>query len=761
MTQKFDERDDPFPNLDLGASLVGGYRVLQRRFRLIALCMMIGAALAVAYALLADPRYTASASIIIDPRIDGSPNGPDTPSLIMTVDALIVDSEVKVLRSREVTGRAAAAMGLYESAELREPGIVSRMTTRLRQLLGSSGSINPETSDQIRREQIRRGFVEALKIQRSEDTFVIDVFYTSKDREFAAEAVNAVVRAYLSASFDRRNSDLDRLNAWLGDRLTGLEAELVAAESEIARFRKNNQLFELRDGRLTSELELTSATETLINTRNAIVALGVKIEQLTQQIELGDVRSVSLAPEDRTVALTAFEARYTELLQDEMTSALSRGADSTVVRELRVYQDQTRGLIMEELRQIRSRMLAQRETLQRRVSEIESAIETLRADANADAENMIDLRRIERQAEAKRRLYEQFLASFNTSSAMSSFDGSPARVIAWAVPPDRKSEPKSTMLVVVSTFGALVLGVSAAFLRETLDHSVRTPDDLRSATGLNFLGAVPLIRNEMQRMRELGMQPTTSRQSGSWQKLGRKQMILRFAADNPRSIMAETLRSLQIQLEWRKQATDAAPQPAKAPDQRGKVVGFVSTVSGEGKTTLATNMATLLAQNSARTILVDLDLLKTDLSRQISAIVPATNTLSNLVMDGSASAFQPLPELEGLTVVVNDGSVDLNPAVGEDANELAEMLERLRDEYEWIIVDLPPLLGVAETVVLATLCDRVAFVAQWGVTQKSELKIAVRHLQNLGDRVVGTIFSKIEINSYLKYNADFVKGIYY
>lgn len=753
------EQDQALPAVDLGEAIGAFVNVWQRRWKFIMSFVVMGVLMAATYAVFAETKYTAWASIIIDPRADKSPDGPETAPLVMTADALIVDSEVKVLKSRDVTTRAVESLNLVETTEAEGDGLLTTAADWVRNALGQGAQqtvpLDSELYNQILTEDVRREFVKHLEIERSGETYVIDVSYTAPDPVAAANNVNAVVEAYLDASSDRRSADFGRLNEWLGTRLSQLEDEVRKSETAIADYRRANQIYELNDGLLPSEVELSAATQTLIDMRNGIVALSVKIEKLTAQIEAGQADAVSLSPEDRTIALEAFEARYTELLQAEISTIQQRGENSRVVDELRISQEQVRGLILGELRKIRERLITRYETLERRIVETKGVVDELRIAANKDAEALIELRRLERQSESKQRIFEELLASYNNSAELRSFEGSPARVIAWAVPPNEKSAPRSKLLVVLGGFGAFVVGLSLAFMRDSMDGSLRRSEDLSEMTGFRFLGVVPTVRSEKRRMRSMGLKSSTT----SAPQLPADLKDLRFAADYPKSIMADTLHALQIQLDWASSVDPVTRQ--RKTDRRGVVAGFVSSVTGEGKTTVATNFATLLAQQSSRVALLDLDLRKNELSRKVGPMLPNENSLGSLILDQDVSRLSVSLEFEGLTIVKNDGGDSLSLAISDDADELGQLLDMLRDHFDYVIVDAPPIQGLADSTVLGRLCDKLVFVVHWGITQPTELQLALKQLRGLGDRIVGTIFSRAELDSYLKYNRETVKGIYY
>ena len=750
------DRDQLMPTVNLGDALRSAFSALRRNWFILLQFLIVFVVLGSIYALRATPVYTARASLLIDPRIAQSPEGIELSPALLQSDGLTVDSEVRVLSSREVTNRAARVLGLFDNPpEPYVPGLKDQVVDQLRNFL-SSGPANPTNLDPDERtardeEAVRRNFVRGYEISRSGSSYVIDVSYTSPDLQFAPKAVNTLIREYLALTRESQATRSQSMTDWLSGRIDELARSVREAENAIAEFRRENDLLQISDQKLPNEVELAAATEALIQYRGDLLSVEVQIKQLREQVAVGDIDSINLPDDQLTLALREFEARYTDLVQNEQEVLLSHGASSPLAANIRQQKGQIRDLIIAEYQQILERMEASYEALQRRVSATEDLLAELRERAAEDARKSIVLRGLEREAEAKRQLYERLLEEFNATSQLPSFEGDAARVIAWAVVPDRKSAPNSKLIVVLSVFAALVLGSSVVFLREALDNSFRRPDDLRTRLDLGYLGLVPTFRSD----RTTG---GAKARNGKSKDLPRKARRLRFSVDNPRSVTAETLRAVQIQLAWRDRNGEG--RKGVPVSGKGRVVGFTSSLKGEGKTTTAANFAALLASQGEKVVLVDLDLASCGLSRHLAQLLPAENQLSE-ALAGHALEAKPHDMFEGLTVIANSGEETVHASNPRDAARLGDMLRKLGEKFDYVVVDLPPMQGLAEARALADLCDHLVLLLRWGSTSEAEARVAVGHLRKLKDRVAGVVYTRAPMRKFLSYNRHALKTYYY
>lgn len=367
------DRDTFLPSIGMGELMRDTGIKLLRNWRILALCLTVAVLGSVYYVLTATPLYTANGSLLIDPRVGQVLDNRQQPSpAIGSLDALTVDSELRVLTSREVTGRAVQALGLGQSARGEDETLAGpTLRERLTALFGLDpapppGAGLPDAQKAARADEaLRRVFVRQLDARRAGDSYVIDISYTSPDLAFAAEAVNTLMREYLSASSEQQVAQIGRTRDWLSERIAALEVSLREAETAVAEFRGENELVALQGELLPSEVALNAAIEDLISLRRDALILEVQVQQLQEQIEAGNIDAIQIAGEERSSALEEFQARYAELLREEQELLISWTDEAPVVQAVRRQQEQIRSLILGEYRQFRDRLATRAEALAR------------------------------------------------------------------------------------------------------------------------------------------------------------------------------------------------------------------------------------------------------------------------------------------------------------------------------------------------------------------------------------------------------------
>lgn len=744
------DRDVFLPSINLGEVLRGIGQKLRRRWPWLAGSVALCIALAVTYVVTATPVYTANGSILIDPRVGSSPdNRADMmPGLLMS-DALTVDSELRVLVSREVTARAVRALKLGETG----PVPVSRrkaFTTWIG--LAPTGEENANLSaavlDERHKEAVRRSFVRGLKVERAGDSFVLDISYTAPSVAYSALAVNTLMQEYLRLSSEQQITRAEQTRQWLSDRITELGLGVEAAETAVATYRQTNQLLVPEGALLPTEIALNAAIAEQVRLRTLLVSMDVQVRQLTSQIAAGEIDTIQIAAEERTNALNDFQTRYTELRQQERELLLMWDETAPQVKDQRARIFQARDLILNEFGQIADRLGARSLHLRQQIAATDTVIAELQDQYGRDTSKTVQLRSLEREANAKRVLYEQLLEQYNSTSQLLTFDATSGRVIAWAVAPDTKSAPKSTQIVILAAFAGIMLALTTIFLMETLDNSFRSQSEIAANLRVPFIGLVPMFRTD----RSDPANPGLFGRSDRWRKLGRVAQRYDFAAISPISVSAETARSIHVSLKMQKAGLAG----------QGQIIGMVSSVRGEGKTTTAFNIATYLAKQNERVALVDLDLISRELSRQIATVLPKANSLTDLLHtpEDTIGRLEEVPEFPGLAIIGNLDLQDPIPTATRDSARLKAALQQLRLHFDFIVVDLPPLQGAADTLLLSRMCDCLLLIIKWGHTPKQQIVSALRK-SGLGDeKFLGAVLTQAKLQDYQSYNPDEVTAYY-
>lgn len=713
------------PEVDLASTLRAARAGLGRQWRLIAAITLVLTALALVYAYLATPTYTARAEVVVDPRISNSPSGPEAPTLLLS-DALVVDSELKVLSSREVTTRSAQDMGLFEPGALEpvEPGPLSVVTGFLRSLLSPDREqpvLDDMDAEASRREIIRRKMMEDFDISRDGGTYVITIAYTSPDPVFAMKAVNTLIDAYFDVSSDAALSDTRRIASWLDQSVKKLADEVQVADRAVAEYRRENDLIAMRDSVLPSEAELSSATDRLIRLRSELIEIETrqdKIEGIVSSGTAGALMDGTLGGEVASPALRDFQTRYAGLISEQHDLVRRWGASSDLVARNQQDQQQLRELILDEARQIAERMNTQIAATRREISATEAQVEELRARASADAEKSIRLRELEREAEAKRSQYGSMLQQMISAAQRESFQRAPARVIARAVPPDEVAAPKTKRLLVLTVFAGLVLGTGIAFLREMTDDRLRRLTELRDGLGLRAFGLVPGIS---------GARRPAPRQ-GSF--------LVPPAAGNAQA--RASLRGIIAQMQ------------RMHPDGGALISGLAPVSRQSGVAQLSGWLASSVAGAGERVLVLDL----TGDPAGLTALTPAGEAPQYLDIAG-----QPLAELARLQATARPNQpiiaglprgTDLLAAAQQ--RNLETCLGTLRPHLDLIVLILPGLSEHPEVEIAAGFADCALLVLRWGEASVSEVTELLGGSTTLAPRLFGAAFTAETGRGFARYN---------
>lgn len=715
---------DEVPEVDLASTIRALRGGLARQWRLIAAVTGLLTLLALVYVMLATPTYTARAALVIDPRIANSLSGPEAPTLLLS-DALVVDSELKVLSSREVTTLAAADLGLFDAPPEEEGGgPVAAVKDLLRSVLPAPTEppqLPGADAEASRREAIRRSMMDGFDITRDGGTYVIDIAYDSTDPVFAMRAVNTLIDAYFKVSADASLSDTRRIATWLDQRVEVLAGEVQQADRAVAEYRRENDLYTMHDDILPSEAELTSATDRLIALRSDLIEIQTRQDKIRDIVASDTVSALmdgTLGGDVASPALRDFQTRYAGLVSEERDLVTRWGADSDIVARNREDQKQLRGLMVDEAAQIGERMDTQAEAIRREIGATEAQVKDLRSRASSDAEKSIRLAELERDAEAKRSQYGSMLQEMISAAQRETFQRAPARVIARAVPPDEVSSPRSARLLVLTVFAGLVLGAGLGFLREVTDDRLRRLADLREGLGLRAFGLVPGVVASNRRLRRP------------------ESLLAPPPAGN--DLARRNLRGIMAQMQRLK------------PDQGALVTGFAAVSRAAGREGVAGWLAGSMIETGDRVVVLDLDPAGIGLSTHVPGRVElATLDLSMDIqaeIDRLADAAPPdRPLMVGLPA-------DANLLARSQQRALAAVLAALRPHLDHILLVLPPASDRAEAEIAASLADCALLVLRWGETSRQDAAEALSGSGSLSSRLIGAVFTAENARGFDRYN---------
>jgi capsular exopolysaccharide synthesis family protein len=377
--------------------------------------------------------------------------------------------------------------------------------------------------------------------------------------------------------------------------------------------------------------------------------------------------------------------------------------------------------------------------MQRRIAELrQQADSAIQAADSSSAEQQEQKQRLEAAAQTAKRAYDTFLSltRYTQNTAERAFPVTEARIMSPALPPLTRTSPNAPAIAGVSLLVGCFLGVALALARERFDHSIQTREQLENDAGLRVLGFLPIIES-CRAVARARLAVDLRHFSFSWPRKERLARIFSFSwprkerlariFDKRRGGAAEMLVGLKL-------AIDDSVE-----SQSGKVIGITSPRAGDGKTTLAFNLASSIAQSRSRVILIDANLRNPCLARLlaprskpgISVLGSEQRVCKQSVISLKSYGFDLLEDQQGLAAG--------HPASILGSGAMKGLLEELRQGYDYVIVDLPPVLDYVDVRACANLLDCVIMLVRFGQTTMDDLVQALGELTLVQDRLLGAV----------------------
>ena len=612
MLKRIDQPQGPGPDVDVEVAGSPGpidfdqlLSAARRQARVVAAAAAAALLLGLAYTVTAVPKYTATTDILIDSQKDQ--NALSASIAELTFDTGAIDSQVEVLKSEKIALSVIAAMNLTHDPEFMgaRGTLIGQAFGLLRSVFDFSGwFLTREKSDAEEDADLKRAAIGQLKanldVRRVARTYVLAVAYTSPDRGKAAAIANGFADAYLIDQFDAKFDATRRAAGWLQTRIAELKQQSLDSDFAIQKFKADNGIVVTGGDKpgLMSDQQLTELNEQIVMARADTAKAEARYQQIEDLLKSG--RAGASVP-DSLANPVIIDLREKFLNASKMEAQLESklGSGHLQVINLRREMEEFQRLIYEELQRIAESYRSDAEVAREKERSLSLSMSGLVGASAGTNQTLVQLRELERESETYRNLYQTFMQRYQEALQQQSFPITEARVITAATPPTYASYPKRGLILALSLVMGAMVGSGLGALREYRDRVFRVASHVRDELGLEFLGmlqdvdapvAAKSAKGEAQDPKQI--HPTNSLQ--------------RYSIDHPLSSFSETLRSAKV-------AVDLS-----LGDRRPKVVGVISVLPNEGKSTVAKNFASLLAHLGARTLLIDADLRNPGLTRGIA-----------------------------------------------------------------------------------------------------------------------------------------------
>jgi capsular exopolysaccharide synthesis family protein len=736
MNQTKQEADGTTPPAALmSLTLMQVMAVLWRRKWIIVCCLILALSAAIVANGVITPRYTATASLIVESRQQKVIEIEQVISSL-PVSLETMQSEVQVIKSPALAKRVIDGLGLSALAEFNpdlEPpsesvaedvkqavkGLFKPVIAWLRDDPASRHGIElaegpgtwdtPAGDDSASRSETRivGRFLANLDVRIEGSSRVITISYTTNSARLSQQIANAVSQAYLDDQVRLKAEALAGANDFLGGRIKALRDDVVAAERAVEAFREETpiisesdndllaeQIYDLNAKRIEAQLELDAVNQRLARLQAAVSQRG------------------SMAAFDGVASPVINELRLEEMrLRQEESELLSTlGPRHPKVVTLRSELERRRDQMLEEAARLSSSLENEQELAQRRLTSIKASLENLQGDADTLNSSQIQLRALQREAEATKEVFESFLARYKETSHLGD-DDAQARILSLASIPTAPSFPKTNLNYAIAVVLGSGIGGLIILLLELSVAGYRSPEELQQATRLPVLAVIPKV--------------------AAGKVLGAG--LDRFLAEEPNSAFAEAHKGVFAALRVDRRAFEL-----------GNVLLVTSSAPNEGKSIFSRSLCGSLARSGLNVLRIDCDLRASEEERRLG--------LSDYVLaDCPLEQAVQVDDDSGLSLMAPGTRVN-DPAAVLRSPKMSRFVEAASRQYDLVCLDAPPVLAVSDAATLSEMADQTLVVVRWRRTPRHFVTATLERLKRGRTHLAGLVMTQAGLNRSARTN---------
>ncbi len=731
-------------NEDQGFSLEEIIRVLKTYKWSILGVALIGAIIGLLNAMAAVPVYRAEAKLLVkvyQPNIGNVNQFESAP-----MQWLFYETQGDIIRSRAVAEKVVNLLGLLDTPPAPVPVAsqikAPRWTASIGEIVnefkrewlpdwrqwmrsGTRRSYRPPTREE-RRQAMISGIQSGVQVSGGKESEVLAVAFEASNPFYAAQVANAVAQAYGEFGLESRASNVQEATVWLGGRIEKLQMKLAQSEQALRDYKSREGLVGSENRQTILSARLASLSDEMVRSASNRSNTEARYRQVRKLLKgKPNYRTLSTLLQSPLVgeayrAKAAMDRRVNELSErygrkhPKMVSALNEQRDTD--RRLRMEVDSAVDNVRKEF-----------ELASAQEREVKNLNKEQQVELRDISGKLFELDKLEREVDSNRKLYETFLERFKEAQIANNYNVTNVRVIDSAQVPNVPVRPNKQRIATIAALLGLFIGVALAFLRNHFDRTFKNREDVERVLKLPVLGILQKLRSGMLRKK-----PDTDR----------------WLLKEPRSPFAEAIHDIRTAILF--SHIDVPP----------KTMLVTSALPAEGKTVVASNLALSFAQRG-KTLLLEGDLRKGRFdglfgfsnARGITDVVSGQCELSDALVQDSA--------IESLFILPG-GTRPPNPLEIVSSQRFARVFEQLAKDFEYIVIDGPPLLLVSDSIVIGDMVDGVILTLQADHISHALSRDAVKRLAAARIVPIGVVLQQVDVSklrSYGGYKSGY--GTYY
>lgn len=559
-------------------------------------------------------------------------------------------------------------------------------------------------------DSVTRAFMSRISIEPQGKSQLVKVQVDMADPVLAARAANMLSNGFIESQLEASMEMSATASTWMNSRMGDLRSKLKVAEAALQAYREKENLVDMDGVATINAAELSATSDRMVDARRN----RAEAESMYRQVQ-----SMRNAGWERLASVSAVLGDPL-ILQFKTNEARAKAKVDELSKRY--------GARHPTMEAARSELTAAQASLRGQVEQVVAGIErnyqlavanenSLRASLNANKAQIQDisrkefkLRELQREVDSNRALYDTFLTRLKETAATSDLDSANARIVDPAAVPVKPIKPKKALIVVLATFLAGLVGVGLVLLLEALNNTFKGTDEIENTLNLPVLGLLPLVK-----------------------RADRKQVANLFHDDSDKTF-SESIRTIRTSV------------VLSAINEQHKTIVITSSVPGEGKSTVAANLAYALGQME-NVLLIDADMRRPTLAKNFGFPV-GTPGLANLIA-GTALLEECIKTVDGVDML-SAGSVPPNPLELLSSPRFNEVIAKLSEKYDRLVIDSPPTQAVSDALILGTVANALIYVIRSESTPKPLVVKGIGQLLQSNAPVTGIVLNQVDIKKAKK-----------
>ncbi|WP_245422659.1 polysaccharide biosynthesis tyrosine autokinase [Rhizobium sp. AG855] len=677
------------------------FRVLQYRWLILSL-LAAGIVLAGLLTLMQTPRYQAIAKLEV--LVPSARVFEDLELTSESSDIRAFQTAREKLKSRALAERVVYALNLTEREDFLFPRARISPLNIFYRAFGSEpqktdSSLPPDALMRIATSRVMSN----LKVELVPNTSLLTIDYRDQNPAYARDIANQIAQSFIDLRIDQSSKTSVQAREFIQEQVALVKERLQESERALVAYAK------------TAGITVTGNEGSLLDTNlsdiNAALSKAVQenldFDRLVKQIDAG--QGDSLEQVLGSAALDKLRGTLIDLKGDYESKRLLFKPDFPEMRQLASQIRETeKQLKMGVLAITDSIRLKHQETVAK-VADLQKKITELEAEKSTYQDKNIQYTILKREVDSNRAQYDSLIGKLNDVAVGSELKTQNAAVVDLAVSPTMPFSPSLPINIAIGSIISLLLAASVIYVAELINNAFSNSDQVEKELGLPVLGVLPLV----------------------------PEIDLEQQLTNPQSALSETYRSLRTSLQF----SGAEGAPA--------TLLVTSSEPGEGKSTTVIKLAEDFASLGGRVLIIDADMRKPSIHRRFNEdnVIGLSNLLTNTVRRGDLARLVRRGKSSNV-FFISAGTVPQNPADLLSSPRMSLIVSSLRKQFDMIIIDAPPVIGIADVPILSRLADATLFIVSTSKVSRKSVTMAVRRLTSAGANVVGVALTMFTVGKF-------------